>query len=116
VAFSLRLVTPQITLKHAVRPTHFFDLHHIPTVLCAHTEALDTGDAIPPRADPLAVAQVLLDLLSSLREPVIPTAYFPGIAQLCEYEASPLTAPLFLQAQTSSLSLSMRGYPTYSSS
>lgn len=41
-------------------------------------EALDTGDALPPAADPLALAQVLTDLLESLREPVIACAFFPG--------------------------------------
>lgn len=41
-------------------------------------EALDTGDALPPTADPLALAQVLTDLLESLREPVIACAFFPG--------------------------------------
>lgn len=41
-------------------------------------ECLDTGEAIPPSVDVLAVAQVLLDLLESLREPVVPCALFPG--------------------------------------
>lgn len=40
-------------------------------------EALDTGDAIPASADPLSIAEVLCDLLESLREPVIPVIYFP---------------------------------------
>ncbi|RYY34588.1 hypothetical protein EON62_03160, partial [archaeon] len=41
-------------------------------------ECLDTGDALSPSLDILAVAQVLLDLLTSLREPVIPCNLFPG--------------------------------------
>lgn len=49
-----------------------------PATLIQIREALDTGDALPPGADPLALAQVLLELLSSLREPVVPTALFPG--------------------------------------
>jgi hypothetical protein len=40
-------------------------------------EALDTGDAFPANFDCKSYAQVLLDLLSSLREPVIPVAFFP---------------------------------------
>jgi RhoGAP domain len=40
-------------------------------------EALDTGDAIPNTCDPVSIAQVLCDLLESLREPVIPVIYFP---------------------------------------
>jgi len=40
-------------------------------------ECLDTGEAFPPSVDMLSVAQVLLDLLESLREPVIPTSLFP---------------------------------------
>jgi len=51
-------------------------------------EALDTGDALPAGADPLAVAQVLCDLLESLREPVIPVAFFPG----ADFKAVPLEA------------------------
>jgi len=41
-------------------------------------ECLDTGEAFPAAVDMLAVAQVLLDLLESLREPVIPCLLFPG--------------------------------------
>ena len=41
-------------------------------------ECIDTGDGFPPGIDPLAVAQVLLDLLSSLREPVVPCSLFPS--------------------------------------
>jgi hypothetical protein len=51
-------------------------------------EALDTGDAIPPSADPLAIAQVLCDLLESLREPVIPVPFFPG----ADFKAVPVEA------------------------
>jgi hypothetical protein len=41
-------------------------------------ECLDTGEGFPADVDMLSVAEVLLDLLESLREPVIPTALFPG--------------------------------------
>ena len=47
-------------------------------VLLEVREALDTGQPIPPGVDPLALSQTLLDLLSSLREPLIPVALFPG--------------------------------------
>ena len=49
-----------------------------PGALIELRECLDTGDPFPPGVDPLALAQTLLDLLTSLREPVIPTSLFPG--------------------------------------
>jgi hypothetical protein len=51
-------------------------------------ECLDTGDPLPAGVDPLALAQALLDLLSSLREPVVPTSLFPGP----DFRALPLEA------------------------
>jgi hypothetical protein len=56
---------------------------------CLETrECLDTGDAIPARIDVLSVAQTLLDLLSSLREPVVPCALFPR----ADFKSIPLDA------------------------
>ena len=85
-----------------------FQTPGLPADAAAIREALDTGDPLPAGTDPrsfaqvgpspraahralrrslataacpvpaLAPPQVLLDLLSSLREPVLPTAFFPG--------------------------------------
>jgi len=51
-------------------------------------ECLDTGDPIPAGVEPRAAAHCLLDLLSSLREPVVPVALFPGVATDARHVAS----------------------------
>ena len=49
-----------------------------PTQCAAAREALDTGTSIPSSVGPLALAHTLLQLLASLREPLIPCPLFPG--------------------------------------
>jgi len=45
--------------------------------LASIRSAIDCGDPLPPSLSPLSLAGALLDLLSSLREPVIPPTLFP---------------------------------------
>jgi phosphatidylinositol-bisphosphatase len=48
-----------------------------PAEMAAVRDALDTGAELPP-ATPLSLAQTLLHLLASLRDPLIPPPLFPG--------------------------------------
>ncbi len=51
-------------------------------------ECLDTGDPIPAGVEPRAAAHCLIELLTSLREPVVPVGLFPGVATDARYIAA----------------------------
>jgi len=59
-----------------------FSLPGDPSDLCLLRECLDTGDPFPPGIGMVSYAHCLVELLSALREPVVPCALFPAPADV----------------------------------
>lgn len=72
-----RLVDAIIQSELGLATPGLFTAPGIPAQYPIVRECLDTGDAFPANTSPLTLAGCLVDLLSSLREPVVPTHLFP---------------------------------------
>jgi phosphatidylinositol-bisphosphatase len=74
----LRFVLPLLWCRDGLTQKGLFMVAGDPADALEIREALDTGDPVPATVDLHAVAQTVLDFLGALREPVVPTAFFPG--------------------------------------
>lgn len=83
-----RLVDVLVTRPPGLDSRGIFTAPGEPGQVALLRECLDTGDPIPAGVEARAVAQCLLELLSSLREPLIPAGLFPGVATDARYIAS----------------------------